>query len=194
MTNTSLNTPDNIARAINTTSDPGAYRIYKAFSANELKELRNEALKEYIYFKYYVVSRILGDLKKQSENGQHEYSFFEYHLDITNCLSKHFTSSIGKKLGYGCTMEEMLEHNTFFIDIMETDEDMPIGEGFVTTMGYPQLRYNSTLIGEIDTAANESMNFLFDVMICQRKPDSASNFFVLIGVVVLIALLIYWLF
>ena len=91
-------------------------------------------------------------------------------------------------------MEEMLEHNKLFIDIMETDEDMPIGEGFVTTMGYPQMRYNSTLIGEIDTAANESMKFLFDVIICQRKPDSAIGCSTIIGAFFITALLLYWLF
>ena len=195
MTKPSINTPNNIARSINTTSDPGAYRIYNVFSDDKYKNgVREEALKEYIYFKYFLITHILTNEQLVQLQMQQGYFLGEIYLAIANCLNEHFSNSIAKKLGYGCSVDEMLEHNKFCGKLTEDDENLMLCELFVRAMGYPELRYDANLMREIGTAINQAETFLIEVALCKRKPDSAIGCSTIIGAFFIIAVLIYWLF
>ena len=178
---------DKLARAIHTTSDPGAKRIVNIFATEQLIKYGDEALKQYIYLKYFLVKMMT------MENVEHMPHLKKENVDFLRAIIKYlhnrFSSNVDKNLGYGCHVQEMLYNNNVFVELLE--EGFSFGEAFLIIIECKGYKYlYPGLVEECEKAIEEGNAFLLDVSKNKVEPDNRNGCFIIIGFV--IAMLIYW--
>lgn len=166
MSNNYMNLSINVAKAIFTTSDKGACVIHDAFSGGS-KDQQDNALKEYIYAKYFIAMTLLHAY--EDKNPEASIKILEAIDEIDKLLADFFD----KDLFYGCTIRETHQRCRKYLWYANHSEELTLGCIFLKNIGDVNLLLNPYFVDKIDVAMNEAQQFLMRTMVTGKVKTSS---------------------
>ena len=153
--------------------------IYNAFSDGS-KTRQDNALKEYIYAKYFIAMTLLHAY--ENKNPQTSKKILEAIDEIDELLTDFFD----KDFFYGCTISEAHQRCRKYLWYANHSEELTLGCIFLKNIGDTNLLLNPYFVDKIDAAMNEAQQFLMRTMV-EKKAKTNGGCLSVVACIILLA-------